>query len=116
MLRIILGKGAHTFVLALSLEEIKLSDSQLYASFLEVSAQLFFNNCIEETMWVFPPNPYPFLSSFDARRSVSDQVNASSVCGVESESGALRPNLQQLTLHRPLNLNPFTSNGFRAAE
>ena len=70
MLRIILGKGAHTFVLALSLEEIKLSDSQLYASFLEVSAQLFFNNCIEETMWVFPPNPYPFLSSFDARRSV----------------------------------------------
>lgn len=69
---------------------------------------------MEETMWVFLPNPYPFL--FLSCLQVSDQVNASSVCGVESESGALRPHLQRLTLHRPLSLNPFMSNGFRAAE
>lgn len=95
-------------------KKINLSDSQLYSAFFLVSAQFFFYNCIEETMWGFLPNPYLFL--FLSCLQVSDQVNVSYACGVESESGALRPNLQRLTLHRPLSLNLFMSNGFRAAE
>lgn len=113
-LRIILGKDAYTDVLALCLgkdKSVKIVNSTLH--FFGFSIIFFFNNCIGETMWAFHSSPYPFCLWCPR---VSDHLNASHVRGAESESGALWPHLQRRTRHRPLSLNPFLSNGFRAAE
>lgn len=113
-LRITLGKGAYTDVLALCLgkdKSVEIVNSTLH--FFGFSIIFFFNNCIGETMWAFHSSPYPF---FLWCLRVSDHLSASHVFGAESESGALRPHLQRLTLHRPLSLNPFLSSGFCAAE